>query len=144
MGANSQQGWALLLFVVGFTFFVGGLFALGPIFTIVGLVGLIVSWDLVLPHQTARERSAGAGWRPDQREASQLAGAQNRSQFEGGQMKILGLLVCVLGWFIAVLSVKVPGVYAQLLVAAAGFVVAVVGAVGILNSAHLKDAIWKA
>ncbi len=59
-------------------------------------------------------------------------------------MKILGLLVCVLGWFIAVLSVKVPGVYAQLLVAAAGFVVAAIGAVGILNSAHLKDAIWKA
>jgi hypothetical protein len=59
-------------------------------------------------------------------------------------MKILGLLVCVLGWFIAVLSVKVPGVYAQLLVAAAGFVVAVFGAIGILNSAHLKDAIWKA
>ena len=43
MGANSQQGWALLLFVVGFTFFVGGLFALGPIFTLVGLAGLIVS-----------------------------------------------------------------------------------------------------
>ena len=43
MGANSQQGWALLLFVVGFTFFVGGLFALGPIFTLVGLVCLIVS-----------------------------------------------------------------------------------------------------
>lgn len=59
-------------------------------------------------------------------------------------MKILGLLVCVFGWFIAVLSVKVPGVYAQLLVAAAGFVVALIGALGILNSAHLKDAIWKA
>jgi len=43
MGANSQQGWSLLVFVVGFTFFVGGLFALGPIFTILGLVGLIVS-----------------------------------------------------------------------------------------------------
>ncbi len=43
MGANSQQGWALLLFVVGFTFFVGGLFVLGPIFALVGLVGLIVS-----------------------------------------------------------------------------------------------------
>ena len=43
MGANSQQGWALLLFVVGFTFFVGGLFALGPIFAILGLTGLIVS-----------------------------------------------------------------------------------------------------
>ena len=59
-------------------------------------------------------------------------------------MKILGLLVCVLGWFIAVLSVKVPGVYAQLLVATAGLLVAVFGAIGILNSAHLKDAIWKA
>lgn len=59
-------------------------------------------------------------------------------------MKIVGLLVCVLGWFIAVLSVKVPGVYAQLLVALAGFVVAVIGALGILNVAHLKDAIWKA
>jgi membrane-bound ClpP family serine protease len=43
MGANSQQGWALLVFLVGFTFLVGGLFALGPIFTIVGLVCLIVS-----------------------------------------------------------------------------------------------------
>jgi hypothetical protein len=59
-------------------------------------------------------------------------------------MKILGLLVCVLGWFIAVLSVKVPGVYAQLLVAAAGLVVAAIGALGIVNGAHLKDAIWKA
>ena len=59
-------------------------------------------------------------------------------------MKILGLLVCVLGWFIAVLSVKVPGVYAQLLVALAGFVVALIGALGILNGAHLKNAIWKA
>ena len=59
-------------------------------------------------------------------------------------MKILGLLVCVLGWFIAVLSVKVPGVYAQLLVALAGFVVALIGAFGILNGAHLKEAIWKA
>jgi len=59
-------------------------------------------------------------------------------------MKILGLLVCLLGWFIAVLSVKVPGVYAQLLVAAAGFVVAAIGALGIVNGAHLKNAIWKA
>lgn len=59
-------------------------------------------------------------------------------------MKILGLLVCVLGWFIAVLSVKVPGVYAQLLVAATGLVVAAIGALGIVNGAHLKDAIWKA
>lgn len=58
-------------------------------------------------------------------------------------MKILGLLVCVLGWFIAVLSVKVPGVYAQLLVAVVGLVVAGIGSMAILNKAHLKDAIWK-
>ena len=43
MGANSQQGWALLLFVIGFTFLAAGLFALGPIFTLVGLVSLIAS-----------------------------------------------------------------------------------------------------
>jgi membrane-bound ClpP family serine protease len=43
MGANSQQGWALLLFLIGFTFLVAGLFALGPIFTIVGLVCLVAS-----------------------------------------------------------------------------------------------------
>jgi hypothetical protein len=58
-------------------------------------------------------------------------------------MKILGLLVCVLGWFVAVLSVKVPGVYAQILLAGLGFVVAAIGALAIVNSAHLKDAIWK-
>jgi len=59
-------------------------------------------------------------------------------------MKIVGLLVCVLGWFIAVLSVKVPGVYAQLLTALAGFIVAGIGSLAILNRAHLKNAIWKA
>ena len=59
-------------------------------------------------------------------------------------MKILGLLVCLLGWLIAVMSVKVPGVYAQLLVAAAGFLVAALGALAIVNRAHLKDAIWRA
>ena len=58
-------------------------------------------------------------------------------------MKILSLSVCVLGWLIAVLSVKVPGVYAQLIVAFLGFVVAAIGALAIVNRAHLKDAIWK-
>jgi multisubunit Na+/H+ antiporter MnhG subunit len=59
-------------------------------------------------------------------------------------MKGLGLLVCLLGWLIAVLSVKAPGVYAQLVVAALGVVVAASGALGILNRAHLRNAIWKA
>jgi membrane-bound ClpP family serine protease len=43
MGANRQQGWSLLLFLVGFTFLVAGLFALGPIFWIGGTVCLIAS-----------------------------------------------------------------------------------------------------
>jgi hypothetical protein len=43
MGANSQQGWSLLLFLVGFTFLPAGLVALGPIFTIAGLVCLVSS-----------------------------------------------------------------------------------------------------
>jgi hypothetical protein len=43
MGANSQQGWSLLLFLVGFTFLPAGLVALGPIFTIAGLVCLVAS-----------------------------------------------------------------------------------------------------
>ena len=43
MGANSQQGWALFLFLIGFTFLPAGLFALGPIFALVGLVCLIAS-----------------------------------------------------------------------------------------------------
>ena len=59
-------------------------------------------------------------------------------------MKMVGLLVCLLGWLLAVMSVKVPGVYAQLLVAAGGLVVAGIGALAIVNGAHLKEAIWKA
>jgi hypothetical protein len=42
------------------------------------------------------------------------------------------------------MSVKVPGVYLQMLVAAAGFVIAAIGTLAIVNRAHLKDAIWKA
>jgi hypothetical protein len=43
MGANSQQGWSLLLFIIGFTFTPAGLFGLGPLFTIAGLICLIAS-----------------------------------------------------------------------------------------------------
>ena len=43
MGANRQQGWALLLFLVGFTFFVAGLFALGILATVIGLACLVIS-----------------------------------------------------------------------------------------------------
>ena len=58
-------------------------------------------------------------------------------------MKILGLLVCLLGWLIAINSVQLSSAAAQLFVALLGFVVAGFGAMGILNGAHLKNAIWK-
>ncbi len=58
-------------------------------------------------------------------------------------MKILGLVIAVFGWFLAVVSVKVPSAPAQIAVALAGFIIALIGVVGVLNGAHLKNAIWK-
>lgn len=58
-------------------------------------------------------------------------------------MKIAGLIMAILGWLIAVMSVKVPGAGGELAVALAGFLVALVGVVGLLNGAYLKNAIWK-
>jgi uncharacterized membrane protein YjjB (DUF3815 family) len=51
--------------------------------------------------------------------------------------------MAVFGWLIAVLSVKVPSVGVQIAVAMAGFVIALIGVIGVLNGAHLKSAIWK-
>ena len=43
MGANRRQGWALFVFVMGFTFLPAGLLSLGPLFTLLGLLCLIAS-----------------------------------------------------------------------------------------------------
>jgi hypothetical protein len=43
MGANSKQGWYLLVFLIGFTFLPAGLAYLGPLFSLVGLACLIAS-----------------------------------------------------------------------------------------------------
>jgi membrane-bound ClpP family serine protease len=61
MGANRQQGWALLLFILGFTFVPAGLFALGPIFTIAGLACLIASlaWCVKLKPLEHQEQGGG-------------------------------------------------------------------------------------
>jgi hypothetical protein len=58
-------------------------------------------------------------------------------------MRIFGLILAVLGWFVAVLSTQVPGVGAQLAVAILGFLIVAVGVIGVLNQFHLKSAIWK-
>jgi hypothetical protein len=60
------------------------------------------------------------------------------------KMRVLGLLVCLFGWLIAVLSADVSGVGAQLVVAALGFAIAAFGVLGIVSRGHLKNAIWKA
>jgi len=58
-------------------------------------------------------------------------------------MKIVGLIVIVLGWLIAVSSVEVSSTGVQLIVALLGLGVITVGMLGILNQAHLKNALWK-
>lgn len=58
-------------------------------------------------------------------------------------MKVLGLLIAVLGWLIAVSCVELSSVVLQTFVAVLGLLVALGGVVGVLNGAHLKNAIWK-
>jgi hypothetical protein len=58
-------------------------------------------------------------------------------------MKVLGLLIAVVGWLIAVSSVEVSSVGLQTFVAVLGLLVALCGVLGVLNGAHLKNAIWK-
>ncbi len=82
MGANRQQGWALLLFLTGFTFLVAGLFALGPIFSIAGLACLIAAavWCYrikPLEHLESENPSETVSAPPESRRAASAA-AQGR------------------------------------------------------------------
>jgi hypothetical protein len=43
MGANSMQGWCLLVFFAGFSFFVAGLAYLGLMFAFIGLAAVVGS-----------------------------------------------------------------------------------------------------
>ncbi len=58
-------------------------------------------------------------------------------------MKILGIVVILVGWLIAVSSVEVGSTGLQLVVTLLGLGIILVGIMGILNQAHLKNAIWK-
>jgi hypothetical protein len=51
--------------------------------------------------------------------------------------------MAVLGWLIAVSSVELSSVVVQTSVALLGLLVALGGVLGVLNGAHLKNAIWK-
>jgi hypothetical protein len=58
-------------------------------------------------------------------------------------MKVLGLVIAVIGWLIAVSSVELSSAGLQTAVALLGLFVAAGGVLAVLNGAHLKEAIWK-
>ena len=59
-------------------------------------------------------------------------------------MKIAGVLVILAGWLIAVLGLNVSSLGGKYALAILGIAMSLFGILGILNKAHLKDAIWKA
>jgi hypothetical protein len=58
-------------------------------------------------------------------------------------MIFVGILVVLLGFVIAVLSVTLHSVGGQLVVVLLGLAVSLFGIMGILNKHYLKTAIWK-
>lgn len=59
-------------------------------------------------------------------------------------MKIIGLLVTLLGFALSVMSLGfASSVNGRMFMVLAGIAVSLVGIIGILNRAYLKEAIWK-
>jgi hypothetical protein len=59
-------------------------------------------------------------------------------------MKLIGLLVTLLGFVVSVMSLGfASSVNARMFMVLAGIVVSLVGIIGILNPAYMKEAIWK-
>ena len=59
-------------------------------------------------------------------------------------MKALGLLMALCGWLLPVAGLTWTGSEAiRLAFCLAGIAMCLVGVLGFLNGAHLKDAIWK-
>jgi len=59
-------------------------------------------------------------------------------------MKLLGLLIVVLGWLIAIGGVvAVSSTTARFVICLIGIVVSLVGILKVLNGEYLKQAIWK-
>lgn len=59
-------------------------------------------------------------------------------------MKFIGLLVTICGWLIAVIGLNVTSSLAgRFIFALIGITVCLIGILGILNRAYVKDAIWK-
>ena len=59
-------------------------------------------------------------------------------------MKILGLLLAVGGWLVPVLGLALTGSAAlRLVICLVGIGMCLVGILGFLNPAYVKDAVWK-
>ena len=59
-------------------------------------------------------------------------------------MALAGLLVTLLGFLIALFSLSVTSdVYVRLAIVLGGIVVSLIGIIGVLNPAYLKNAIWR-
>lgn len=59
-------------------------------------------------------------------------------------MKLIGLLVTIFGWLVAVSGVIITGSLAgRFIFAIVGIGLCLVGILGVINGAHVKEAIWK-
>ncbi|HYT22262.1 MAG TPA: hypothetical protein VEW05_18800 [Candidatus Polarisedimenticolia bacterium] len=59
-------------------------------------------------------------------------------------MKIVGIAMALLGWLIPVVSLTLTqSLSARFVASVLGLIISLVGILGVLNQAHLKEAIWK-
>lgn len=58
-------------------------------------------------------------------------------------MKLAGIITILLGWLIAISSLTMGSNGIRLIVATLGFAVSAYGIIGVLNRAHLANALWK-
>ena len=60
-------------------------------------------------------------------------------------MKLIGVLVILVGWAVAVLGLSMSqSVGVRMVMAVVGIVVSLIGILGVVNKAHQKEAPWKA
>jgi hypothetical protein len=60
-------------------------------------------------------------------------------------MRIMGLLLAVVGWLIPVVGLTLTqSLSARFILVVIGIGISLIGILGVLNKAHMKNAIWKA
>jgi hypothetical protein len=60
-------------------------------------------------------------------------------------MKLIGVLVVLAGWLLPVLGLTFThSLASRFVLVLLGIAIVLIGIIGILNQAHLKNAIWKA